>query len=117
MRISDWSSDVCSSDLAPAGGVEGAVQMAEARDRRIGKRCKIALVGNVAAHRKPADFLRKFGQRRFVPPGDHHPRPFGGKAAGNHLAHIVAARRYDARSEEHTSETTSLLRPPYASPC
>src|SRR3546814_12743669 len=36
MRISDWSSDVCSSDLAPAAGTAGRGTFAAAGEERTG---------------------------------------------------------------------------------
>src|SRR3546814_9188029 len=90
MRISDWSSDVCSSDLhdpAPRGRQRGAVPgrapavpLAHPADPRRGPR------GPHAAHGAT-------GPRRMV-------RPAG-----------------DRRSEEHTSELQSLMRISYAVFC
>src|SRR3546814_5084910 len=37
MRISDWSSDVCSSDLAPAAGTESAITIEENLPTAAGK--------------------------------------------------------------------------------
>src|SRR3546814_8972774 len=92
MRISDWSSDVCSSDLqafAPPrasarapGGVMGFVSLADAVDQ--------------------AD----------PPQGADVPR-----TAGLPSPDAVAAARARKRSEEHTSELQSLMRISYAVFC
>src|SRR3546814_7966779 len=102
MRISDWSSDVCSSDLRrPGGGGEGAVP---GRGRRDQVRPR---------QRRPA--VRR--HRHAVP------RPRAG-AARRGAAHQAGrgARLHDggrppARSEEHTSELQSLMRISYAVFC
>src|SRR3546814_9411643 len=94
MRISDWSSDVCSSDLHPrlaadAGGVDQAVLAAVAFE-----------VDRDRVARGAGDFR-----------GDH---PLLAKDAVDQgrLAHVRAAR-----SEEHTSELQSLMRISYAVFC
>src|SRR3546814_2788287 len=105
MRISDWSSDVCSSDLgAGAGG---------------GKR-------------RPADPRRSaFFRAR---PRDRGPRPRAGRRGDDGYRGLLdatrpcrsgllvpvgrAARHADEpRSEEHTSELQSLMRTSYAVFC
>src|SRR3546814_8059880 len=88
MRISDWSSDVCSSDLTP--GLSG-----EARCRgRMGPRVK-AEGDNVRGGTLPCDHsCRLVAERSPLP---HQPAL--------------------ARSEEHTSEPQSLMRNSYAVFC
>src|SRR3546814_2712423 len=89
MRISDWSSDVCSSDLPgarPAGGAgggQGPGRAAGLHHRRPGAR-----------HRRGSRDLRGA-----LPPAP--PRP----------------DRDAGRSEEHTSELQSLMRISYAVFC
>src|SRR3546814_10481632 len=102
MRISDWSSDVCSSDL----------DVAEAQLLR-------ALVGD-------ADHLCIIGLHRradIVVPARPHLGIFGGGVV--EVAHLgldigardrLAAQR-PLRSEEHTSELQSLMRISYAVFC
>src|SRR3546814_7419221 len=95
MRISDWSSDVCSSDLP------GCFQRQST--------CEIP---------QPA-----FGRIIIRPAGTHDPRMDGGDiddrtrpARGAQILHKPAAREGFARrgpagrSEEHTSELQSLMR-------
>src|SRR3546814_2064131 len=97
MRISDWSSDVCSSDL----------ELAEKR-----------LVG----HPERGQFLeRGSGHHRFVAPALHVQHPITGNdavgAAFDDLAHRAALHRLAQRSEAHTSELQSLMRNSYAVFC
>src|SRR3546814_7922707 len=87
MRISDWSSDVCSSDLTPlALGVAG-------RNRRPGAQ----------PGRRPA---------RASPPGSGAATSFFRSNLADHCFAIAVTR-----SEEHTSELQSLMRISYAVFC
>src|SRR3546814_6300196 len=101
MRISDWSSDVCSPDLQPRG-LGGIVQP--------GGRCLGA--GNL---RRLAEALAEtFGQPAHgdgLRPGDVQRR---GRRGGGAQA---AQRLGIGRSEEHTSELQSLMRISYAVFC
>src|SRR3546814_9188244 len=99
MRISDWSSDVCSSDLAFARRF-GAAALLEL-DRLRGRAAEPAL-----AIAPPATFKRRF---ELVSEIDHVE------------ALLFPLRRLafelQARSEEHTSELQSLMRISYAVFC
>src|SRR3546814_4473835 len=103
MRISDWSSDVCSSDLA--------VAVAYRRTARLAARCELA------ARLSPAGAeprFRESGDRRGAAPDRRRGVEIGGdrgKRACNHLG------RRAPRSEEHTSELQSLMRISYAVFC
>src|SRR3546814_4030408 len=106
MRISDWSSDVCSSDLR-IKGTAGHVQ-----DRR--DAFDIAATGKIK-RRIDLTFA-----------GEANPpfRQFKGTArktiGAAHQAYIGAARsasHRSGRSEEHTSELQSLMRISYAVFC
>src|SRR3546814_3868386 len=100
MRISDWSSDVCSSDLVAAYGRSGA-EGAGRRPRRQG------LPGREAGDR--ALFRRALhARRRRAPPQDR------GGQRGDDGADPRAVFR---RSEENTSELQSLMRISYAIIC
>src|SRR3546814_10256682 len=93
MRISDWSSDVCSSDLARIARAAGDDEEVEgARDSR-GR----ADAHRAAAVREPRDQRRRRLRRRV--------------AAG------LGRRGRRRRSEEHTSELQSLMRISYAVFC
>src|SRR3546814_5402259 len=136
MRISDWSSDVCSSDLARMAAVtrrdrHGCVDRAEdPRDRRAGDpgRGLLRGLGTQAARmdaRAPRTDVRGSwrlpgfrGRVQAAVQGSHpadqrapgavHPRP---------ADHAGARIRRVGRSEEHTSELQSLMRTSYAVFC
>src|SRR3546814_9925029 len=110
MRISDWSSDVCSSDL-------NARHRRPQHEHRVDRRHrKIAVVGYDQPrglrrfHRADEidDFLRKVG------PVDIGPIPgVVGEIGGADADPLVGGER----SEEHTSELQSLMRISYAVFC
>src|SRR3546814_1896663 len=113
MRISDWSSDVCSSDLQPRKGQMPAPPVGEAvarRDRRpAGKGpCLLnaAAVGPAPEHPGRLDPQRADAQEpRVARRPDLEP---GG---------VMIGARLPPRSEEHTSELQSLMRTSYAVFC
>src|SRR3546814_7246513 len=95
MRISDWSSDVCSSDLA---GIHGARRM----------------LRHHADHAAGIDATGQEGAERHVGhEADLHrfAHPLAQLDAGVVL--FQARVRLEARSEEHTSELQSLMRISY----
>src|SRR3546814_1425694 len=100
MRISDWSSDVCSSDLAVAAALArrelcGDAWNAIEREPESGSRPMVS---------PPAG--RKSGARRAGALGDRLDRSAASGSAGD-----------DHGSEEHTSELQSLMRISYAVFC
>src|SRR3546814_2630417 len=101
MRISDWSSDVCSSDLLFLGNINRAAgfrAFVEQRDHQcMGAELRLVVggVARVERHRKTD--------------GRH------GRTAGEH--DLDPVRQPGARSEEHTSELQSLMRISYAVFC
>src|SRR3546814_1908556 len=103
MRIIDWSSDVCSSDLAPVVG-EG--------DRRA------APVGrDVAAQRRDlVPVAARDGSDGAVGDAGRHDLDVGRFEPPGHLVGAQRGREID-RSEEHTSELQSLMRISYAVFC
>src|SRR3546814_2880354 len=103
MRISDWSSDVCSSDLPAARFEEFADQRNIAQKRDAFDRLALVVVEQ-AADRE--DFAVIDGQHGFE-------RPF----VDDQVAVARRHRTRDARSEEHTSELQSLMRNSYAVFC
>src|SRR3546814_7408079 len=126
MRISDWSSDVCSSDLRAAGGVD-VVQRIRNRhvmDARRGEQAPVVVgqaedrraVGRVVAadaleHRRTVvQCVRHDVGGRLGPwlDGAVVPDPFG-------VLHVGDSRW--KRSEEHKSELQSLMRISYAVFC
>src|SRR3546814_9892755 len=90
MRISDWSSDVCSSDLGDLPD----------RDLGIGGQVE----QRVHRQRNDLGLLDRFPARAHVGVGDQR------------IPEFVADQRAD-RSEEHTSELQSLMRISYAVFC
>src|SRR3546814_3436963 len=109
MRISDWSSDVCSSDLlahgqltvtgtqqrrlhgvSRAGAAQATLLTQDDGVRMLGARCPERLLLYVVAGAQPGS------QQRGV---------------------IEASQPVDGRSEEHTSELQSLMRISYAVFC
>src|SRR3546814_5498362 len=125
MRISDWSSDVCSSDLLaarrgpecrpPTGGFRlqhlrrEQIERAEANPRA--RQCAAPLDrkgGDQIVHFAPLDNARAVDQP--------HRQPANRRGLG-----LVPGQRDEARqrfrSEEHTSELQSLMRISYAVFC
>src|SRR3546814_8124261 len=118
MRISDWSSDVCASDLIDRLAV-GEI----GRDRDVEQPALPAWIDlGIAAHRHH----RSIGMAQL-----HHPRFLGDEqtAVGEEghperlfeLADLLNRERLrgrgQVRSEEHTSELKSLMRISYAVYC
>src|SRR3546814_9465830 len=100
MRISDWSSDVCSSDLRDRDAARAVeIEEVEALDERRGA----ALIAGEAV-------------------GDHEESTSPPGATLSHSSGLVASITRTAvtrilRSEEHTSELQSLMRISYAVFC
>src|SRR3546814_3675238 len=112
MRISDWSSDVCSSDLAgdpriPGRNVAAAAAAAGHRARP-----------RAGARTGAADRLRRAPAQQ--PAGNAVPGARLGRAparARGLVAALDGRRLRRVRSEEHTSELQSLMRISYAVFC
>src|SRR3546814_2919005 len=109
MRISDWSSDVCSSDLLPPAACPG-----------VGDR-----MGDGGIPRGVAGVTSAQEHESALPPGAAHrfvSRLFGTRASVPEGEVIYAVgdihgRNDLLRSEEHTSELQSLMRISYAVFC
>src|SRR3546814_19867621 len=94
MRISDWSSDVCSSDLVAQNGGEpgegGSPPFVEAR--RMSPGCEICvlqhLLRQITSSHHTQGAAEKLRRRRFV-----EPRPRGAVAGGAGSAEGGEARR------------------------
>src|SRR3546814_2431994 len=100
MRISDWSSDVCSSDLSGKTEVYlHAIANCLARGRQA-----LVLVPEIGL---TPQLLSRFRARLGVPVHATHSGLNDGERA----------RTWAARSEEHTSELQSLMRISYAVFC
>src|SRR3546814_3584223 len=97
MRISDWSSDVCSSDLhAGAAGQQLPEQV---------------LAGGTQSIEDVAGLFEALLDAGFVQQLQN------GTLGGSHPQILGQARRRGQRSEEHTSELQSLMRISYAVFC
>src|SRR3546814_3337938 len=105
MRISDWSSDVCSSDLiAGAGGAAHLPGMCAAKT-------PLPVLG-VPVQSKALNGLDSLLSIVQMPAGIPVATLAIGKAGATNAALLAAAR-----SEEHTSELQSLMRISYAVFC
>src|SRR3546814_7760841 len=104
MRISDWSSDLCSSDLHHIADHDVEPQLAGlARDRQpLGQ--PAALVELDVDDIEAADKRGRVGERQCAFVGDEGQGPLQSVEVG-------------LRSEEHTSELPSLMRTSYAVFC
>src|SRR3546814_2963880 len=109
MRISDWSSDVCSSDLAV-------------------RRSPVARGPRPCQRVRQENDLFLFPAGQGCPwPHQHRQNPFGGRAPDRPFerddrlsaapARARSLRPCRSRSEEHTSELQSLMRISYAVFC
>src|SRR3546814_5740763 len=117
MRISDWSSDVCSSDLlflwvSSCRQLTGGTERRSARNRSAGRRpidvvapeVEAQRLRAVADHRLRRPLVARVEQRQRAPCDRVRARPAVAGVAG-------------VRSEEHTSELQSLMRNSYAVFC
>src|SRR3546814_10193137 len=136
MRISDWSSDVCSSDLQPrrlaAGRTQNRARRKCARGagpratgggagrHRLRNRCagdEGRRGGGHVPRRKPfQDQLSARDPPHRQPPGRGTIQGLSSVASGQGRFRAIWIRR-EVRSEEHTSELQSLMRISYAVFC
>src|SRR3546814_6006744 len=109
MRISDWSSDVCSSDLAPPGD-DSAVSA-----RNDGAKAKHDSERRIIGIQPLQHCLHRGGaNQRHVAIEDQH---VAGKTVEASFGLLDRVPRSKLRSEEHTSELQSLMRISYAVFC
>src|SRR3546814_7926025 len=114
MRISDWSSDVCSSDLQDSEGNKGVIYPGLAQRMSAGtgilhsEKNDAWRVQGGASHDDPVRFIQMW-----VPPDENGIEP------GYEQREIDDADLSGklVRSEEHTSELQSLMRISYAVFC
>src|SRR3546814_7124266 len=137
MRISDWSSDVCSSDLAEAGGVDNPQGNGFAYprfDRRqlptaLGKigRADLGELGNAIGFARSDELGPLYAEDGEAPACQSIDRIFVARSAPQEapaaiLDHdkrmaLAGTMPRGQRSEEHTSELQSLMRISYAGFC
>src|SRR3546814_4968218 len=113
MRISDWSSDVCSSDLPKSNATYAAWDQAKAFVKRSGSQPVPLHLRNA-----PTKLMKQMGYHegyRYA-----HDEPNGYAAGQTYFPEGVARPGWyqpTDRSEEHTSELQSLMRISYAVFC
>src|SRR3546814_10120250 len=114
MRISDWSSDVCSSDLA----AEGADVVAHPAQRR-GLVLEPGVAGARVGLAEQVLHPQEAERAEPVVDGDHDDVVVERERGAVVPRRAAAARRErsSVRSEEHTSELQSLMRISYAVFC
>src|SRR3546814_5846373 len=115
MRISDWSSDVCSSDIGPARPacrllcVTGGDRHHALAQRLVAALAPLGRQGVADAPRRAEDGPNQAIEQR------------GSGRKKQHRQHQEAGRALELvaepRSEEHTSEHKSLMYNPYAVLC
>src|SRR3546814_3735749 len=121
MRISDWSSDVCSSDLSQELRLVPRTRSPRLTDQ--GRPRLLSATLQQAEQRQP-------GSGVVAPPAGFEVRLLGRVqlapqpvqltqlvAGGPHRRSLEVAQRGASRSEEHTSELQSLMRISYAVFC
>src|SRR3546814_6074785 len=127
MRISDWSSDACSSDLFRTdfrrdAGI--AVTAPREAQRRPLQRIYPGLIEGLVLAVAPAQRQRPFARQVELQVRRDREDPCL-RLAEKHLCRLVrrgqriavGVQRINARSEEHTSEIQSLMRHSYAVFC
>src|SRR3546814_4371689 len=117
MRISDWSSDVCSSDLFripnPQSQLLGHPQDRTARTRIAGELGGVGLSRIADRAQRRHELL----DHRQAAVARRRLRVAGDEALDDAVFQRVEADHGQARSEEHTSELQSLMRISYAVFC
>src|SRR3546814_8393803 len=114
MRMCDWSSDVCSSDLQRCVGHRNAEFQADEVARLVHGRVAAAAVGgeSVLFEAAPGVVARRLEHHIDAPAQIARHGAAIALQAGDHLDLPLALR-----SEEHTSELQSLIRISYAVIC
>src|SRR3546814_3479084 len=113
MRISDWSSDVCSSDLDQQGEEHEEIEDREAEKlaRRAVASAAISAAQHDAGQQDEAEPHRRGDGTVDDSSGAEHRRHDAERGEQQTVSHDLA------RSEEHTSELQSLMRNSYAVFC
>src|SRR3546814_6336032 len=134
MRISDWSSDVCSSDLSQSrrasdGSCTVGLIASEARRSKLEAERKQQAdlyrtsLSRLCAARRPSPwaahrYLRSIQTRQDAAHGNDRAQPRATRHSDpGHHSGAPRRRSRTLRSEEHTSELQSLMRISYAFFC
>src|SRR3546814_5128046 len=119
MRISDWSSDVCSSDLSRTAGIIESLKQDGAEAETLARAglpldayFSAAKLAWIVAHNDEAQRLLARGKLRLGTTDAF----FLDRLTGRCVTDITTASR-TSRSEGHTSELQSLMRTSYAVFC
>src|SRR3546814_7972099 len=109
MRISDWSSDVCSSDLCGNSWREGQAGTAGYKS--------MTRIGSPRESRDPSSIAH--GRRHYLRVSDVATSATRAASGSRGMTSYVYGSELDiiVRSEEHTSELQSLMRISYAVFC
>src|SRR3546814_9790154 len=121
MRISDWSSDVCSSDLSrvvvaqPPKSAGSSASEAGARKARRARADPFDSIAYSPARKRPADRVRASGSPSHDYGTDADRSPDAGPRRGrSRTMRVSPPMCLMVRSEEHTSELKSLILISYA---
>src|SRR3546814_3697686 len=109
MRISDWSSDVCSSDLAGRRALRAQAQGANHAEHVARTRAGSARPAAAGTRQPTVHHAGQAGALE-VHPQTRRARPVGARLARNPTFDETEQVARKARSEEHTSELQSLMR-------
>src|SRR3546814_2778617 len=117
MRISDWSSDVCSSDLSQTRGSSASCPIFEHRlpGKRTGSRKKLKNRDRERRVMNNKAYLLASAVLMALPQVSNAQEAIAEEPDGGNDVIVVTAQRQaqslqDVRSEEHTSELQSLMR-------
>src|SRR3546814_1211813 len=130
IRISDWSSDLCSSDLTDVGqsvvvegrtgGVGESTALGDRQVAGVGAGAGDDVAGELGAglgHPDLGQALEQHGQLALAEPPEGEVLPVRDPHVGTQLPLDRRQRPELRRSEEHTSEIQSLMRISYALFC
>src|SRR3546814_4783241 len=119
MRISDWSSDVCSSDLTKSGGARRSICCLASQPTRLASTAESAAGSTADKRRFPAS--RGGSQSSICAISAwslNSSRPANTARTRSDRAPSDQGRRFNPpRTEEHTTELQSLMRITYAVFC
>src|SRR3546814_6149543 len=117
MRISDWSSDVCSSDLrafADAGVADRDAELARQREHHAALGAAVELGDHQPGDAGGGMELAQLRQRVLAGGAVDHHQHFVWRCRVEFAEHALDLDQLGHRSEEQTSEHQSLMSHPYA---